>query len=237
MPVPDATQKERPTAQGRRAVFVSGRIRITGPDAAGDERHIPAPLHHRAAVGVVACAGVALDGEDRAAHHADYNAYVLRFLPLSAEIEEHNVPRLVAVGHDLAGGKGLVPVHERRAAGRFVETESSLPEYPPDKGHAPGIRSAADLPAIISSVVLDLVGIGGHFHHAQLPFRDLKHGGPGLCLQGGHYSASTRAAPCTRKILPAIMHRAYISPQSQFTSWPSWTWTLSREPVPVSSRP
>ena len=67
MPAPDAAQKERPTAQGRGAVFVSGRIRVTGPDAAGDERHIPAALHHRTAVGVVACAGVALDGEDRAA--------------------------------------------------------------------------------------------------------------------------------------------------------------------------
>ena len=75
--------KNRPTAQCCRAILVLalGRVRVAGPDAAGDERHIPAPLHHRAAIGVIAGAGVALDGEDRAAHHADYNADVLRFLP------------------------------------------------------------------------------------------------------------------------------------------------------------
>ena len=34
-----------------------------------------------------------------------------------------------------AGGKGFVPVHERRTAGRFAEADG-LPEHPPDKGHS-----------------------------------------------------------------------------------------------------
>ena len=78
-----------------------GRVRVAGPDAAGDEGHIPAALHHRAAIGVIAGASVALNSEDRAAYNTHHNAHVLRFLPLSAEIEKHDVPRLIAAGHHL----------------------------------------------------------------------------------------------------------------------------------------
>ena len=55
-----------------------------------------------------------------------------------------------------------------------------------------------------------------------------------LCIQyAGHHSASVSAAPLTGKTFPAIMHRAYISPQSQPTRWPSLTSTLSSVPVPA----
>ena len=39
-----------------------------------------------------------------------------------------------------AGGKGFVPVHERRTAGRFAEADG-LPEHPPDEHGAPGVFS------------------------------------------------------------------------------------------------
>ena len=92
--------KGRPTASRCEAVLLC-RIRIPRPDAYGNQPHVPAAFHDGPAVGVVAGAGVALNGENRAADNARHDPHVFCLFAAAGEIEKYDVSRPKAAGDDL----------------------------------------------------------------------------------------------------------------------------------------
>ena len=121
----------------------------------GNQLGVPPAPHDRSAVVVTAQSGISLDGIYPSVDNLLHNAYMLGDLLGPRKVKHDDIAGLQSPADPLAGL--FISIGQGRAGGRFEQAEPGLLEHPPDKCHAPGIRSSGNLLAIECCVILHTV--------------------------------------------------------------------------------